>query len=103
LRSILGDYAGDIDAGWLRPAVSVDEFFARDVRHLLIRRRPEQCAELEAELAADRAVVEAAMAAGDELRPWLHRFHPDGPSGNVGVAVVRDGRVVKAWCTAFLC
>jgi hypothetical protein len=103
MQSNLGEYTTDLDPSWLLPAVSVDEFFARDVRHLLSRRRPERRAEIEAELAAGRATIEAAMEPGDELRPWLHRFHPAGPSGHMGVAVVRGGRVVKAWWTAILC
>jgi hypothetical protein len=103
MRSELGEYAAALDAAWQLPAVTVDEFIARDLRHRLIGRNPEQREELEAELAADRATVEAAMEPGDELRPWLYRFDAVGPSGCKGVAVVWAGRVVKAWWTASLC
>lgn len=79
MRSDLGDYTGTIDLSWLKPALSLDEFFARDIRQILIRRRPQERAELEAEMSADRATIEAVMQPGDELRPWIHQ--PEGPSG----------------------
>jgi hypothetical protein len=97
------EYTGTIDPSWLRPPVSLDEFFAFDVRHLFIRRRPKRRAELETEMAADRDLIEGTVQPADELRPWIHRFDPTGPSGCMGVAVVRDGSVIKAWCTAILC
>jgi hypothetical protein len=103
MKSELGEYSDDLDSSWLLPAVSVDDFFAQDVRHLLIQRRPERRSEIEAALAADRKTIEAAMEFGDELRPWRHRFDPVGPSGQIGVAVVRAGRVIKAWWTGVLC
>src|SRR5688572_28596841 len=97
MRSALADWEVTIDPSWLRPAVSVEEYFARDPRHAVIRRRPERRAAVEAEMAEDRAALKAAMEPGDELRPWVHRFDPGGPCGHAGVAVVRAGRVVKAW------
>jgi len=99
----MGEYLNELDPAWLLPAVSIDEYFARDARHLVIRRWPKRRAELEAEIAADRATIEVAMEPKDELRPWLHRFDPNGPSGCAGVAVLRSGTVVKAWWISILC
>jgi hypothetical protein len=99
----LSECSGLLEPCWLQDVVTVDRFFASDVRHLLIRRHPQMRVLLESELAADRAVIEAAMHPGDELRQWVHWFFPKGPSGKMGVALVRDGAVVKAWCTGFLC
>jgi hypothetical protein len=95
------EYVGTFDPAWLELAETVDEYFARELRHIFMRRASEQKrTQLEAELSADRAIVDAALQPADELRPWLHWFDPGGPpSGARGVAILREGRVVKAWCT----
>ncbi len=103
MGSHLGDYTVEIAPSCLQPALSVDEHFARDIRHRWIVRRPAKRAEYEAAMATDRATIEAIMQPGDELRPFLHLIHPEVFSGARGVAIVRSGRVVKAWWTQLLC
>ena len=99
VKSLLADHAGDIEAGWLQPPVTVSEFLAPFTRHAKSYVQPSVRAELEAAIAADRAVIEATLQPGDELRPWRHPPYQDGC---VGLAVVRGGQVVRAWVTARL-
>ncbi len=98
-KSLVAEYSGTVESGWLEPAVTVDQFFAPFARHAKTYGQPAVRKDLEAEIAADRATIEAAMQPGDELRPWRH---PPYQSGCVGLAVISDGRVIRAWVTAIL-
>lgn len=99
VSSLLVDYWGTVDAAWLRPAVTVAEFFAPFVRNAKTHIQPKVREAYEAAIAADRKLIEDTMQPGDVLRPWC-----DGSYGNerVGVAVLRGDQVVKAWKTAVL-
>ena len=96
MRSGLGEYTGTIDPSWLKPAVSADEFFARDDRDFFIRREPEKRAEFEAGMAADRATIEAVMQPGDELRPFIHLLVPGGSSGCTGGAAESIASMIRS-------
>ncbi len=99
VTSLLADYPGTVDAAWLKPAVSVEEFFAPFVRNAATHSQPKVRAEYEATIAADRKLIEEAMQPGDVLRPWWVGSYG---VGRVGVAVLRRDQVVKAWKTAVL-
>ena len=99
VNSLLVEYPGTVDAAWLKPAVTVAEFFSPFVRNPEIHIQAQVRAEYEAAIEADRKLIEDTIQPGDVLRPWC-----DGPYQNarVGVAVLRGDRVVKAWRTAVL-
>jgi hypothetical protein len=97
--SLLAEDTAPVNDAWLQPAVSAAEFFAAYAQHARTYVQPEVRASLEAEIAADRAAVEATLQSGDELRPWRHPPYQDGC---VGLAVVRGGKVVLSWLTARL-
>jgi hypothetical protein len=99
VTSLLADYAGLVDPAWLRPAVTVQEFFAPFVRNAATHIQPKVRAEYQAAIAADRKLIEATMQPGDVLRPW---WVGDYGVGRVGVAVLRGDQVVRAWETAVL-
>lgn len=97
--SLLAEHTGSVDDAWLQPPVSAAEFFVPFAPHARTYIQPAVRAALEAQIAADRAVVEAALQPGDELRPWPHPPYPDGC---VGLVVIRGGRVERSWVTAQL-
>jgi hypothetical protein len=100
IKSLLADYTGTVDAAWLKPAVTVAEFFSPFVRNAETYRQPNVRAAYEAAIAADQKLIEGTMQPGDVLRPWC-----DGPQrgiARVGVAVMRGEQMVKAWLTAVL-
>ena len=99
VTSLLVDYPGTVDVAWLKPAVTVAEFFSPFVRNAETHVQPKVREEYEVAIAADRKQIEGTMLPGDVLRPWC-----DGPiqAGRVGVAVLRGEQIVKAWLTAVL-
>ena len=97
--SLLADYSGTVDPAWLRPAVTVADFFSPFVRSAKSYGPPKAREEYEAAIAADRKLIEDTMQSGDLLRPWWKGSY--GP-GRVGVAILRGEQVVKAWETAVL-
>ena len=99
VTSLLADYQGTVDPAWLKPIVSVPEFFAPFVRNAKIHGPPKVREEYETAIAADRKHLEDMMEPGDVLRPWWMGSYG---VGRVGVAILRDDQVVKAWKTAVL-
>jgi hypothetical protein len=99
VTSLLADYDGTVDPAWLKPPVTVAEFFAPFVRNAEAHIQPKVRAEYEAAIGADRKLIEEVMQPGDVLRPWWVGHYG---VGRVGVAVLRGHRVVRAWKTAVL-
>jgi hypothetical protein len=100
VTSLLADYAGEVDMAWLRPSVTVEQFLAPFVDNARTYLQPQIRAEDEAAIAADRRLLEDVLEMGDELRPW-HLGNTAGV-GRAGLAVLREGRVIRAWKTAVL-
>jgi hypothetical protein len=99
VTSLLADYAGLVDPAWLRPPLTIEEFFAPFVRTAEIHGQPQIRAEYEVTIAADLKLIEAIMQPGDVLpRWWLGHYGV----GRVGVAILRGDQVVRAWKTAAL-
>lgn len=99
VTSLLADYDGPVGPAWLRPAVTVEEFFAPFVRNAAIHIQPKVRAVYEAAIAADRKLIEATMRPGDVLRPWWAEHYG---VGRVGVAIFRGDQMVRAWKTVVL-
>ncbi len=70
VTSLLTDHEGTVDSAWLKPAVTMAEFFAPFVRSAEVHSQPQVRAEYEAAIAADRKLIEGTMQPGDVLRPW---------------------------------
>ena len=82
-----------IDATCLVRRLTLDEHLNRHDR--TIARHPERGEEDRRRKNSERAEIEPVLAGGGELWAW-HR-PPDSITVAIGVAVVRDGRIVKAW------
>ena len=96
VKSLLADYPGTLDVAWLEPAITVEDFLSPFVRHAKTFGQPKIRGEYQNAIAADRQLIDATLQPGDYLHPWCN-----GPQ-QVGIAVVREGQVVKAWLSAKL-
>jgi hypothetical protein len=85
------------DRSWLRAKLDPEEYFLR----LLQSRPATRSAAFREEVVQDREKVREVWKEGDELWFW-QSFIGEGPSGAIGLAVLRDGEVFRAWSTGFV-